>query len=114
MKKIVITIIQLVVTIALLIWVFHDHEQRAKMAKAIQAADLRWVIAAIFAYVTVEIAAAIRWQILLRVQGIRLNFFGLMVLFLIGRFYNWFLPAGTGAVLIKTFLMWKQSRLHRQ
>ncbi len=41
MKKILITIIQLAVTIALLIWVFHDHEQRAKMAKALQAADFR-------------------------------------------------------------------------
>src|SRR5256885_1910234 len=96
MKKIVITIIQFVVTIALLIWVFHDHEQRAKMAKALQAADLRWVAAAIIAYVTVEIAAAIRWQILLRVQGIRLNFFRLVGLFLIGMFYNQFLPGGTG------------------
>src|SRR5947207_5207545 len=110
MKKIVITIIQLVVTIALLIWVFHDHEQRAKMGKAIQAADLRWVIAAIFAYVTVEIAAAIRWQILLRVQGIRLNFFRLIGLFLIGMFYNQFLPGGTGGDIIKSYLLLKETQ----
>ena len=64
MKKILVTLIQLAVTIALLIWVFHDHEQRDKMGKALQAADFRWVVAAIFAYVTVEIAAAIRWQFL--------------------------------------------------
>src|SRR5256714_3190631 len=113
MKKIVITIIQLVVTIALLIWVFHDHEQRAKMAKAIQAADLRWVIAAIFAYVTVEIAAAIRWQILLRVQGIRLNFFRLIGLFLIGMFYNQFLPGGTGGDIINSYLVLEEIALHK-
>src|SRR5256886_5172339 len=113
MKKIVITIIQLVVTIALLIWFFHDHEQRAKMAKAIQAADLRWVIAAIFAYVTVEIAAAIRWQILLRVQGIRLNFFRLIGLFLIGMFYNQFLPGGTGGDIIKSYLLLKETAHHK-
>jgi len=113
MKKILITIIQLAVTIALLIWVFHDHEQRAKMAKALQAADFRWVVAAIFAYVTVEIAAAIRWQILLRVQGIRLNFFRLIGLFLIGMFYNQFLPGGTGGDIIKSYLLLKETADHK-
>src|SRR6266403_4838829 len=113
MKKILITIIQLAVTIALLIWVFHDHEQRAKMAKALQAADFRWVVAAIFAYVTVEIAAAIRWQILLRVQGIRLNFFRLIGLFLIGMFYNQFLPGGTGGDIIKSYLLLKETANHK-
>src|SRR5882724_9232559 len=109
MKKILITIIQLAVTIALLIWVFHDHEQRAKMAKALQAADFRWVLAAIFAYVTVEIAAAIRWQILLRVQGIRLSFFRLIGLFFIGLFYNQFLPGGTGGDIIKSYYLLKET-----
>src|SRR6267378_8031218 len=113
MKKILITIIQLAVTIALLIWVFHDHEQRAKMAKALQAADFRWVVAAIFAYVTVEIAAAIRWQILLRVQGIRLSFFRLIGLFLIGMFYNQFLPGGTGGDIIKSYLLLKETAEHK-
>ena len=110
MKKILITIIQLTVTIALLIWVFHDHEQRAKMAKALQSADLKWVAAAIIAYVIVEIAAAIRWQILLRVQGIRLNFFRLVGLFLIGMFYNQFLPGGTGGDIIKSYLLLKETQ----
>src|SRR5258705_11736162 len=113
MKKILITIIQLAVTIALLIWVFHDHEQRAKMAKALQAADFRWGLAAIFAYVTVEIAAAIRWQILLRVQGIRLSFFRLIALFLIGMFFHQFLPGGTGGDIIKSYLLLKETANHK-
>src|ERR1051325_4155643 len=68
MKKTIITLIQLVVTIALLIWVFHDPAQRAQMAVALRAADYRWVGGAILAYIVVEVAAAIRWQVLLRVQ----------------------------------------------
>jgi uncharacterized membrane protein YbhN (UPF0104 family) len=63
MKKVLVTVLQLAVTIALLIWVFHDPGQRHKMGKALQEADYRWVAAAIVAYVIVEIAAAIRWQI---------------------------------------------------
>src|SRR6266567_8917766 len=109
MKKILITLLQLAVTIALLIWVFHDPHQRAQMAIALRAADYRWVGAAIFAYIVVEIAAAVRWQILLRVQNIRLNLPRLSGLFLIGMFYNQFLPGGTGGDIIKSYLLLKET-----
>src|SRR6195256_4345091 len=109
MRKILITILQLAVTITLLWWVFHDHEQRDKMNQALHAADYRWLGAAILAYILVEISAAMRWQILLRVQGIRLNFFRLAGLFLIGMFYNQFLPGGTGGDVVKTYLLWKET-----
>jgi uncharacterized protein (TIRG00374 family) len=113
MRKVLITILQLAVTIALLWWVFHDHEQRDKMSKALHAADYRWVGAAVLAYVLVEISAAMRWQILLRVQGIRLNFFRLAGLFLIGMFYNQFLPGGTGGDIIKSYLLLKETAHHK-
>src|SRR5213596_2021814 len=109
MKKVFVTALQLAVTIALLIWVFHDPEQRHKMGKALQEADYRWVAAAIAAYVIVEIAAAIRWQILLRVQKIRLNVPRLTGLFLIGMFYNQFLPGGTGGDIRKSYYLLKET-----
>src|SRR2546423_11270051 len=94
MKKILVTLIQLSVTALLLWYVFHDANQRQQMKVALAAADYRWVGAAILAYVMVEIAAAIRWQILLRVQKIRLNFPLLSGLFLMAMVYNQFLPSG--------------------
>src|SRR5438874_5688118 len=113
MKKVFVTALQLAVTIALLIWVFHDPEQRHKMGKALQEAHYRWVAAAVVAYVIVEIAAAIRWQILLRVQKIRLNVPRLIGLFLIGMFYNQFLPGGTGGDIIKSYLLLKETPDHK-
>jgi glycosyltransferase 2 family protein len=113
MKKIFVTTLQLAVTIALLIWVFHDPNQRHKMAKALQEAEYWWVVAAIIAYFVVEIAAAIRWQILLRVQKIRLNLPRLTGLFLIGMFYNQFLPGGTGGDIIKSYLLLKETPDHK-
>src|SRR5256885_7196735 len=109
MKKVFVTALQLAVTIAVLIWVFHDPEQRHKMGKALQEAHYRWVAAAIVAYVIVEIAAAIRWQILLRVQKIRLNVPRLIGLFLIGMVYNQFLPGGTGGRFFKSYLLLKET-----
>jgi glycosyltransferase 2 family protein len=109
MKKTLLTILQLVVTSALLYWVFHDPKVREAMAIAIREADYRWIVAAILVYVVVEFAAVVRWQILLRVQGINLSNGRIAALFFIGMFYNQFLPGGTGGDIVKTYLLWKET-----
>jgi glycosyltransferase 2 family protein len=109
MKKILITLFQLAVTIAVLYWVYHDPSRRAQMAEAIRHAQYRWVVIGIFAYIMVEAAAAFRWHVLLKVQGIHLSFFRLSGLFLIGMFYNQFLPGGTGGDIIKSYYLLKET-----
>jgi glycosyltransferase 2 family protein len=109
MKKILITVLQIAVTVGMLIWVFHDPNQRAKMAEALRTADYRWVVVGIFSYLLVEIFAAFRWQVLLRVQKIHLSFPRIAGLFLIGMFYNQFLPGGTGGDIIKSYLLLKET-----
>src|SRR5438874_8297295 len=109
MKKVLLTLFQIAVTVGMLIWVFHDPNQRAKMAEALRTADYRWVGAGILAYVLVEVFAAFRWQIMLRVQKIRLSFPRVAGLFFIGMFYNQFLPGGTGGDIIKSYLLLKET-----
>jgi uncharacterized protein (TIRG00374 family) len=109
MKKILITLFQLTVTIAVLYWVYHDPHRRAQMAEAIRNAQYRWVVLGILAYVVVEVAAALRWHVLLMVQGIHLNFLRLSGLFLIGMFYNQFLPGGTGGDIMKSYYLLKET-----
>src|SRR5437016_9119537 len=109
MKKILVTLFQLSVTIALLYWVYHDPTKRAQMAEALRNAHFSWVAFGIVAYVVVEIAAAFRWHVLLKVQGIHLSFWRLSGLFLIGMFYNQFLPGGTGGDIIKSYFLLKET-----
>src|SRR5207253_9291500 len=109
MKKILITIIQLVVTIGLLVWVYHDPKKLVEMREALRHARLQWIGAGMLAYFVVEVAAAFRWHILLKVQGIRLTFPRLSGLSLIGMFYNQFLPGGTGGDIIKSYLLLKET-----
>src|SRR5256885_115036 len=73
MKRILLTILQLAVTMAMLWWVFHDPAQRGKMWEALQRANYWWVAGGVVAYLIVEASAALRWQILL-----------LLLLFLLG------------------------------
>ena len=109
MKKILLTSGQIVVTVALLYFVLRDPEKRAQMATALRLANYWWIGVAMLIYFVVEIAAAVRWQVLLRVQGIRLSNFRVGGLFLIGLFYNQFMPGGTGGDIIKSYLLLKEA-----
>jgi uncharacterized protein (TIRG00374 family) len=109
MKKILVTLFQLSVTIAVLYWVYHDPNRRAQMAEAIRGAQYHWVVLGILAYMVVEVAAALRWHVLLKVQGIHLSFLRLSGLFLIGMFYNQFLPGGTGGDIMKSYYLLKET-----
>ncbi|HEY1770512.1 MAG TPA: lysylphosphatidylglycerol synthase transmembrane domain-containing protein [Chthoniobacterales bacterium] len=109
MKKLLLSLGQIAVTIGLLFWVFHDPHKRAQMAVALRTADYKWIVAAVFAYIAVEVAAALRWRVLLRVQGINLSNSRVAGLFLIGMFYNQFLPGGTGGDIIKSYFLLKET-----
>ena len=109
MKKILITVFQLSVTIAVLYWVYHDPNRRAQMVEAIRNAQYRWVAMGILAYVVVEVASAFRWHVLLKVQKISLSVPRLCGLFFIGMFYNQFLPGGTGGDIIKSYYLLKET-----
>lgn len=109
MKKILISVFQLSVTIAVLYWVYHDPSRRAQMVEAIRNAEYRWVIMAILAYIVVEAAAAFRWHVLLKVQKIHLTLPRLLGLFFIGMFYNQFLPGGTGGDIMKSYYLLKET-----
>ena len=109
MKKILVAVLQIAVTVAVLFWVFHDPQKRAQMAVALRMADYRWIVAALVCYFVVELAAGIRWWILLKVQQIHLSIARVAGLFLIGMFYNQFLPGGTGGDIMKSYLLLKET-----
>ncbi len=109
MKKILIAVLQIAVTIAVLFWVFHDPHKRAQMGVALRMADYRWIGVALACYFVVELAAGVRWWILLKVQQIHLSMSRVAGLFLIGMFYNQFLPGGTGGDIMKSYLLLKET-----
>jgi len=63
----------------------------------------------VIAYFLVELAAGVRWWILLKVQQIHLSIPRVSGLFLIGMFYNQFLPGGTGGDIMKSYLLLKET-----
>ena len=96
LKKTALTALQVLVTVGILYLVFHDPAKRAEMAHALGQANRWWLLAGIAAYGVVEICSGVRWQLLLRVQGIALGWGRVFMLLLIGVFFNFIIPGGTG------------------
>ena len=99
----------MLVTVGILYVVFHDPAKRAEMARALDKADRGWLLAGFAAYGVVEICAGVRWQLLLRVQGIALSWARVFMLLLIGVFFNFVIPGGTGGDVVKVFYLLKET-----
>ncbi len=109
MKKSALALFQIAVTALLLWWVFHDEAKRRALDDALHQANWWWLAAGVGAYGLFEILAGIRWQILLRVQGVHLSWRRLYGLLMVGLFFSLFIPGGTGGDLIKGYYLLKEA-----
>ena len=109
MKKTILTILQACVTLVILFLVFRDPQKRHAMADQVRDADPLWLLAGFACYGVVEVLAGFRWRILLRIQGIHLGWGRLSMLLLIGVFFNYFIPGGTGGDVVKIFYLLKET-----
>ena len=108
-KKKLLTVLQAGVTLVILVFVFRDPVKRHEMAETIFRADPLWLLAGFAIYGIVEILAGLRWQLLLRVQGIHLSQPRMYMLLLVGVFFNYMIPGGTGGDVVKIFYLLKET-----
>ncbi|MCX6978592.1 MAG: lysylphosphatidylglycerol synthase transmembrane domain-containing protein [Verrucomicrobia bacterium] len=99
----------MLVTVVVLFLVFHDPAKRAEMGHVLLQANRWWLFAGFAAYGLVELASGIRWQLLLRVQGVALSWSRVFMLLLIGVFFNFIIPGGTGGDVVKVFYLLKET-----
>jgi uncharacterized protein (TIRG00374 family) len=109
LKKTLMTLLQIGVTLLLLWLLFHDPVKRHQMIEALHTANLAWLIPGFICFGLVLVVGSIRWQLLMRVQGITLNWFRVWQLVMIGMFFNLCLPGGVGGDLIKVFFAMREA-----
>jgi glycosyltransferase 2 family protein len=109
LKKVIATTLQIAVTVVILYVLFRDPHRRAEMAATLGNANATWLFFGFAMYGAVELVAGWRWQLLLRVQGIHLGWFRVFSLLLIGVFFNFFIPGGTGGDVVKIFYLLKET-----
>jgi uncharacterized membrane protein YbhN (UPF0104 family) len=94
------TIIRWLVPLGLIAWLVSQLDW-AEIAPLLQQVAWTQLMGAALAYLLAQILIAVRWQYLLRVQGIRSPFVRLAWLVLVGAFVSNFLPTTIGGDLVK-------------
>jgi len=100
-------LLQVVVTTAAVLYVFHDPGKRAEIGGALYHADMAWIALGCACYGCVEIMAAVRWHMLLRIQRISLGWFRTGAIVIIGLFFNVFLPGLVGGDVMRLYYIFR-------
>lgn len=109
MKRNLLTALQVAITAGLLWWIFRDPEQNRQMLDALKEADAWWLLPGLVALGGGLLLQTQRWIILLRVQGIFIDFMRGLRIVLVGMFFNLFLLGSTGGDIIKIFLIMREA-----
>jgi hypothetical protein len=108
-RRLAILVLQLLVTAAGIYYIFHDPQKRAQVLKALQQSDWHWLLLGWACYSLVESLATVRWQLLLRVQGIALDWLKAGAIVIIGLFFNMFLPGLIGGDAMRLYFVFKEA-----
>lgn len=100
MNKRVVQLLRVVVSAGLLVWVFLAVDVRHTVEE-IASARVEWVLAALAVSSLGNLFGAWRWQLLLRSQGREAPVLHLFGSYLVGLFFNNFLPSTIGGDVIR-------------
>lgn len=107
-KKHLFLLARLTVSFGLIAYIVHSIVSRSDISTIpayYSHAHYGWLLAAVASIVFLLSLGALRWGILLRAQGIRLSAGSILMYFLIGMFFNNFLPSTVGGDAIKVFYL---------
>jgi len=101
MKAILLRSFQGLVTVGVLVWVFHDPQLRANIPTVLRRAKTGWILLGVAFAGAGELANIFRWHIFLRMQKISIPLARTAMVFMIGVFFNLFLFGSTGGDVVR-------------
>jgi uncharacterized protein (TIRG00374 family) len=98
----VITVLKVLVSLGLILWAFSSVDLHQVGA---QLASVRpwYFLAALALYFTAIVVNGLKWQVLLRAQGVRVPFGPVLNFLFVGFFFNSFLPANVGGDVMRGY-----------
>ena len=110
MKKVLITTLQVAVTVFALYWIFSSPKTREGISAALHGGNnYWWLLAAVLMAGLAPVCATVRLWMLLRVQHIYLPLRRVTQLYMIGMFFNLFLLGSTGGDAVKLFYLLREN-----
>lgn len=110
MPKSALRILQILISVGLVLIVawqvdLFSAAGRAEFYKVISAATLPALIVAVLVGVLVNISSALKWWMLVRARGMRVGYWRTFSYYLVGQFYNLFLPTSVGGDVVRSIQM---------
>ena len=103
-QKRLFLILKIAVAVGALAFVFYNID-RAEVARLFGSANIGYVLLAIVLFVVSKLVAAFRLQVLFRALPVNISHRANIELYLLGMFYNLFLPGGIGGDGYKAYLL---------
>lgn len=106
LKKSLLTALKIGISLILMIWVLSklDWTQIGMMFREV---NVFYFFLSIIAFVLSQLVAVFRFNLFVRNIGIRISFWTNSQLYLLGMFYNFFIPGGIGGDAYKVYLLSK-------
>ncbi len=115
MKKKIVSLIQLLIGIGLIVFIFARMDNRADMLEALRAGARQWpmLVLGVGSFFVCLLLCTIRWKLLLDARGLHLPFLRAIQLYFVGHFFNSFLFGATGGDLVKAWFVTREIPGHK-
>jgi uncharacterized protein (TIRG00374 family) len=108
MKKLILNIIRIIISLGLLFYLLYIADVR-KIFQALQNLDGSSIFLAIAVFIFSVLLMAARWQFLTRSYGMQVKYGHLTIFYFIGFFFNNFLPTSIGGDLSRAYYLSQKS-----
>jgi glycosyltransferase 2 family protein len=101
LKSFIFFVIKIIIAAGIIYWLIHNNYN--DFIKAIQNIDAFWLVVAVFLYLFMVLASALRWFLLLKLLKIDIHYYETFSLNMQGYFFSLVIPGGSlGGDLVKT------------
>src|SRR5262245_49323735 len=109
MKKTLTAALKIAVSVGLIAYIFRKIDI-AHLWDVMKQAKIAYLVAAIGIYFVVQTVSAYRWYILMKPLGIKVSYGTLLAYYLLGMYFNFFLPTAIGGDVARVYYLQKHTR----
>ncbi len=102
-KRLPLLLLKLLISLSILAFILIKQTSLGEIGAVLKTADVRWLVFAFSLHSFGLFASAYRWQILARAQGDEIPLGFLAKSYLVGQFFNNFLPTSFGGDIVRIF-----------
>lgn len=112
-RRWLVPVIQVGVTIAILAWLLSDPGVLTRMGQTLARAQWQWLALGALFGLFWNFAAAFRWSIFLRMQGIDIGYRRVCCIYFISMFFTLVLPGAMSADAVRLFYVFRERPTHK-